>query len=315
MNDGPPSATPPAATTGWRALPLALTIFVGLATLVAFAGELWWVLDLLAHFRVQYLVVLVLLVGLALALRQRRTGLLAAALALVDLAALAPSCPGAASEAPVALSILSANVNAANDDHERLLEVIAARAPDVVVVLEVSPAWARVLEERLVDYPHREVRARGDNFGIALLSRVPLRAALETIGPSGWPPSIVATLGDGTTLIATHPPPPSSAEGAARRDVQLAAIAERVRGRDAPVIVVGDLNTTPWAPSFAALTEAGLSDTRVGLLVAPTWPTSFLPLGVPIDHCLAIGWRGVRHETLADIGSDHYPILVALARR
>lgn len=126
--------------TGWRAVPLALTLFAGLATIAAFAGDLWWVLDLLAHFRVQYLVLLVALALVALALRQRLAGAIAGALALVDLAALAPSCPGAAADGPAALTILSANVNSANADYERLLDTIpGSAAPPPAPPLPTAP--------------------------------------------------------------------------------------------------------------------------------------------------------------------------------
>lgn len=290
---------------------------LALPTLLGFVGGWWWPFDLLAHFRVQYLVIALVMVAVFAWRRSRAATLGAAVLALMNAAPVASSWLGAAAEGAPALRLLSANVNSANTGYAALSEEIARSKPDVVVVLEVSAGWASALEG-LTDYPVREVVARGDNFGIAVLSRGPMDAEVVHLGGPDGVPSIVARLDRGRplTLVATHPVPPTGAGGTAERDAQLVAVAEVARASGPNVVVVGDLNTTPWAASYGILTDAGLEDTRTGHGLQATWPAGFLPLAIPIDHCLVTPSLGAaRREVLDDVGSDHYPILVDLVWR
>ena len=80
------------------------------------------------------------------------------------------------------------------------------------------------------------------------------------------------------------------------------------------MIVIGDLNLTPWSPRFRALLDdGGLGDSRVGFGHHATWPVWFPLLLIPIDHVLADPEIKVyRREVGPAVGSDHYPVLVEL---
>ena len=82
-----------------------------------------------------------------------------------------------------------------------------------------------------------------------------------------------------------------------------------------PLIVAGDFNCTPWSPFFSDLLAAtGLHDSALGFGVWPTWNSSLLPLGLKIDHVLVTGGVVARnHQVGADVGSDHFPVIVDLA--
>jgi endonuclease/exonuclease/phosphatase (EEP) superfamily protein YafD len=82
-----------------------------------------------------------------------------------------------------------------------------------------------------------------------------------------------------------------------------------------PVVVVGDLNITPYSPLFQDwLARTGLTDTRRGRTLSPSWPVQLPIVGVPIDHCVVShDVVIVRHRRLPAFGSDHYPILAELA--
>lgn len=95
------------------------------------------------------------------------------------------------------------------------------------------------------------------------------------------------------------------------RNEQLEEIAEFVRDKPGHVVVLGDLNVTPWSKSFQKFTEsANLRDSRRGFGVNATWPAWLGGLGIPIDHCLVSEGIVVRNvETGESVGSDHRPLI------
>ena len=293
---------------------------VAAATVAAFFAKSGWLSELFTHFPLQYLMIAAAC-GAALAWRgHRRMALLAGSVVAVNLTVLlAPRPIGHRAEASVAegqgLSLLLTNVQRVNTRHHPIIQYIEAEKPDIVAVLEMDGEWRRDLDAGLAAYPHRLIREQENNFGIGVYSRVPLIAA-EVLDLSG---AGVASLlfrvrvgGKSVRILATHPVPPTSQEQAGIRDRQLAAIAAMATRGSTPMIVIGDLNLTPWSPRFQALLDQGaLADSRVGFGHHATWPTWFPLLWIPIDHVL-VG-RGIevyRRDIGPAVGSDHYPVLV-----
>ena len=294
-----------------------------LATLVGFLGPFWWGFELATHFRVQYALALGGFALILLALRQWGWSALFGAFALLNAALVAPAfwedepaTPGVAAGNSPTLRALLANVNADNRDSERLQRLIAESDPDVILLLEATP-W---LLDRLRDlgqrYPHRVAEPRDDLFGIALFSRHPfLQSGIVRFGDAISPPTITATINAGRrpfTLIGFHPWPPVSADLAEGRNEQLQALATRVRQSQVPVLVLGDLNLSPWSPWFTQLlTDTGLRDSRRGRGLQPSWPAGWWPLWIPIDHALFSAGIRIGHREIGPaIGSDHYPVIV-----
>lgn len=293
------------------------SVLACIATLAGFAGRSWWVLELTCHFRAQYALVLGLGALMMLAWRRVRWAVAFAAFALLDATVIAPrflTGAEAAAGGDPAFRALLANVNFDNRDYPRIRQAITDHDPDFVVLLEVTP-W---LLDRLADladrYPHRAAVPRADPFGIALLSRHPfLKAEVVQLGGAGFP-SIMAEFASGGqrfTLLATHPPPPTSAETARGRNDQLAALA--LFARQPRLLVLGDLNVTPWSPYFEDLSAvSGLRDSADGMGIQPSWPAGWPPLWIPIDHALFSEGIRIRKRKIGPaIGSDHYPLVVA----
>jgi endonuclease/exonuclease/phosphatase (EEP) superfamily protein YafD len=116
-------------------------------------------------------------------------------------------------------------------------------------------------------------------------------------------------------VVATHPVPPVSAAWAQRRNDHIGALAAWVAGRDGPVVVAGDLNTTAHSPVFRALlATARLRDSRRGAGIQPSWPSHLRPLGIAIDHILTSPAVLVHRRGLGlDVGSDHLPMWVEIS--
>ena len=112
-------------------------------------------------------------------------------------------------------------------------------------------------------------------------------------------------------LLATHLLCPCSPRGYRGQQRQIDDIIRIVGEGPEPVLMIGDLNATPWSRPWARLVEA------TGLRGAPglvaTWPSLLRPVGIPIDHVLGNGgiqvveaWAG------PDVGSDHRPLIAVV---
>lgn len=304
--------------------------FLFLLSLLAGFEAQGWPLDLTGHFRVQYLVIsLVLLPLLALtpATKIRTAGLvLVIPAASLNLYVLAPFCFAAKPKIlPTnnAIRLLQFNVNTANRAYSAFDKLIEKVQPNLLCLEEIDDGWKTHLESLKDKYPYQLIRPRPDNFGIALLSQYPiLKAQLLPLG-SAHVPTILARLNlnpkdELPILVAvTHPVPPILPEFVHMRDEQIKLLADELikakKNKD-PVIVAGDLNTTPWSSTIRDFTKrANLNDSILGRPWQSSWPTNNFLLSIPIDYiftspeitCLQ---RSIEHNC----GSDHYPVSVLL---
>jgi endonuclease/exonuclease/phosphatase (EEP) superfamily protein YafD len=320
-------------------------LFLCVPTLLAYLGRLHWGLDVCSHFRVQYLIALAVCAVVLVVVRGRwwlvvaGVGLAINAVEIVpwyfgrtaapdvattsvaagdEATADGASVDEAAAEEAARLTVLSANVWNSNTEHERLLELIAARDPDVVVVLEATEEWTRALEAIAGAYPYSVMHTRPDPFGIAVYSKRPLEGArIVTYGSAGMP-TIVATvrIGDeAVTLVATHPVPPRHARNWRLRNEQLDAVAAARAEFGDRLIVAGDFNASPFSPCLRRFVSAmGTADAKLryaskGYGVKATWPTFNRLLFTPLDHILVSDNLVVTDFRAGpEIGSDHLPV-------
>ena len=297
-------------------------VVTAVAALVGFVDSWWWIFDLFSHFRLQYLVVFSALTGWYLIRREWLKSGLATTGLIVNLAVVWPHWGGEAAPPPTAdrtsVRLLWWNVHSQNRNYAAFYELIRQESPDVIALAEITPRWEQELEPLKRDYPHVLIRAREDNFGMALYSRLPLRAAAVVYHDVEGVPMIRADIVRDEfsfRLFAVHAVPPSSAAWTRERDEQLAWLAGRIAEYGKPVVVAGDLNTTPWNYAFSRLLDGSrLRDRSGGLQL--TWPASFPPLYLPLDYCLTTPEIQVGSErTGPGSGSDHRPLLVELSGR
>lgn len=292
------------------------------ATVFGFLGRFSWFLDLFSHFRVQYALGLSVLGLLLLVGRRRTTAVAFFVFAGINLSVILPLYFGGQAPLPKDIHTLRAmllNVNTRLGDPQRVKQAIQGIDPDILVLEEISSQWMTDLAWLARSHAHCVVQPRDDNFGIGLFSKLPLdEQEIVYIGDADVP-SILATVDAGYArlrVIATHPLPPGSAEYSRWRNDQLDRIPDYVR-LDLPVILLGDLNITPWNYHFRRLlNRTGLLDSSKGQGVQPTWPNWSFFFRIPIDHCLHSHDVIVcRREVGPDVGSDHYPVIVDFALR
>lgn len=301
-------------------LPTAPGVIVCLATLFGFFGRFSWVMDLFSHFRVQYFLTLAILGFLFLLMRRRRTAVIFIAFACINLVTILPlyfSDQDAASKTGYVMRAMLLNVNTHLGDPERVKQVVQEVDPDILVLEEINFQWVQDLKWLVNSHPHSCVQAREDNFGIGLFSKFPLmEEEIVYIGDIKLP-SIVATVDTGREkirVIATHPLPPTSAAYSRWRNDQLEKLPDYVRS-PLPTILLADLNVTPWSYHFRKLLRrTGLINSSRGYGIQPTWPRSFPLLSIPLDHFLHSSEIFIVNKTIgADVGSDHYPVIVDFA--
>lgn len=301
-----------------------------LPTVLAFFASWWWLADLAVHFRPQ-LTAVALVATVALVILRKPVACAAATFALVvNGVALVPTyatsanaaaeLAAVASSGTSALRIAAANVYYGNDDFERVSQWIRDVSPDVIVLVEVTPAWQRALDEALAAYPERVYAGDERGRGVWMLSRLPFTQHGVVSLARGTDPDVAARvrLGDRELMIfGVHATWPAGAANSDRRNRELAALGERSREAGVPVVAIGDLNVTAYSPHFRNLLAAGrLSDAAPARCAGHTWPTFFPLAGIRIDHMLTSAEVEVLDCSRGpQIGSDHLPVLLTVALR
>jgi endonuclease/exonuclease/phosphatase (EEP) superfamily protein YafD len=301
----------------------ALCLGVVLGTLVRWLGRWHWLCELTTHFVVQ---ATVLAAGATLLLVIRRHGKLAALSACLTLFNAAEWVPFYVLNTPEtniegsgeSLVVVSANVYSRNRNSKTLPQWLREIRADVVFISEVDPWWAEQIESWKADWPHQIIRPRSDNFGLAIISRVPISQS-NVFFLEGDIPAVCCQIEapcGAWTIVGLHPLPPTGARNSLLRNQQLQTAAERIQSLPAPRVVLGDLNASSSSPVFRDfLSATGLQDSRQGFGWQPTWPAGNRLLRIPIDHCLLEPGVQVMHRSVGpDIGSDHLPVQCQLTR-
>jgi len=277
-----------------------------------------WPCPLLEHFRVQYVAGGAVVVACAAALRERGYLDLAAIATLAHLLTITPDLCRRPPPLPVdgaALRVLVLNVHTESTGFDQVRRLIDDVRPDLIGLVEVDRRWLDAIAPAVAGYAGRLEQPRGDNFGVALYARQPLTGSIETLA-SPLPSAVARVTIDGATLevILVHPLPPMSQAALAAQGAELDAVADRARRSTGPVVVMGDLNATPWSTPFRRLiARSGLCDSRAGFGVEASFPASSAVLRIPIDHLLASCAIGVRDRRIErDVGSDHLPVVLEL---
>ncbi len=284
-------------------------------------GRYGWFLDLLSHFRLQYMVVCV--VVLLLALIRRRTWLVFVTvisllwnLQIVYAFNQTADVLQTTDEKP--LRVMTFNVMFDNDNHVAVIEHVMKANADIVCLLETDETWRTSLEPLRVKYPYRFEGMNEGKFGIACFTRLPMKSSeLKRFTVWGLPTLLLTLdhLGRRLTFIGTHPMPPIGGLNAHEWRSQLSEIGSMVSSIEGEVIVAGDFNATPWCEGMRLLCEkSGLQFRSVDPVWPPTWGLR-LPMMISIDHVLVKGGLTVRKREIGpDLGSDHRPVLVEIVR-
>lgn len=298
-----------------------LTVVSGLLTACGFLGNIHWFLEIFSHFIAWYAVGTGILAVVLWFSGHPRWALAAAA--LVTIQAMLPlswywPAPGSGAAATSNCRLLLANVLSENTDTASFLALVERTKPDLICVQEVSRQWEESLSILDGSYPVHLSLSRGDNFGIAIYSRLPgPQPEIVFQREFGVPAMALRFTRNGreVSLLNVHTLPPAGRRYASTRNAQLDAINAWLRKRTGLAIVMGDLNTSIYSPRYRRLIRGtGAKNVRAGYGPLGTWPSWVPLLRLPLDQCLVKGdMRVVRCAVEEAGGSDHLPLLVDLA--
>jgi endonuclease/exonuclease/phosphatase (EEP) superfamily protein YafD len=289
-----------------------------LGSMAGFLGRYAWWLDIGSHFRVQYTVLFSVLAICYLAGKKRGWAVACLSLAVINFIPVAAYRFPTREYDPItgpSLKVTLMNVNTQMGKPDEVAKFLQEENPDVVVLEEINDEWIRLLSPSLNGYPGRIIQTREDNFGIGVFTRTGIISTQVVYFGAAGVPSIIAAMnlgGKPFTLVATHPLPPGGAEYSQFRNEHLDCIAGYVITNKGPLILLGDLNITPWSPRYRDfIRKSGLVNSSRGRAIHPSWP-SFAPLFlIPIDHCLHNAGIAIKSERVGkSIGSDHFPVIV-----
>jgi len=280
----------------------ALTIIIA-TTVIGLLARHHWVADIFTNLRMQQVIGLIC-VGVVFAVgRQWKWLVVTAVLLCVHIPWFAPALVRAIATgdqevlSQSKLVVMTANVLTSNRKQDAILKQIESADADVFAILELGAPLRNRLEAELAEtYPHRtSVPQDGGNFGIGLYSRYPMSDVDSFSTNFDDIKSIAATVETDSAsfrIIATHPLPPIGKSGFQSRNEHMRILGERVsnfrREMKMPVVVMGDLNLTPWSPLFGDFeTQSGLKQATGGNEIVPTWYAKpFFPFGLVLDHVL-----------------------------
>lgn len=290
-----------------------------LGTILGFFGRFWWAFDLLANFRVQYAAVLIV-TGIVYGLTMGRiTSVIFLAAAIANIVVIVPfftDQPPAAASDSGELRVVTFNVSASNVRRSETLSWMTESGADLGFIMESSSDWDGALLTLDPAYQVVATVPLDRTFGITAIGRGDAVGEVIRLGEAREPIlRITTSIGEEPVVVyAVHPRSPTSEMRAEIRDETLAALADRIRQEEDPVIVVGDLNATPWSAAFQALTkDARLNDSMRGYGLQPTWPDSNILFSIPIDHVLySDELTTISRDIGPDLGSDHRPLEVVI---
>lgn len=244
------------------------------------------------------------------------------------------------------ISVLIYNVLHDNPEVEALRRLIRETDPDVILLSEPTQWWLEQLDGLETDYPYTMMAPQENHYGMLLYSRFELidpeiRFLVEPAIPS-FRVNVRLLSGEVVTFYGVHPRPPGlkreesaktreETDGAAEddpgktevgeredadlRDAELLLVAKEVaENGDQPVIVGGDFNDVAWSHSTRLFQRiGGFLDPRIGRGLFNSYDARHPVMRYPLDHVYASRHFGlVELRRLANIGSDHFPMLVVL---
>jgi endonuclease/exonuclease/phosphatase (EEP) superfamily protein YafD len=315
--------------------PIAFTVlvlggFFSMLGVVSWFGSLHWTIELLSHFRAYYF-----LIGAALALTALALGLYGAA-AVVGLVGLingiaawpyiAPPTGYIDPHGPPPVRLLWANLHNWGTDLVALRDLVEWEKPDIAIFTELAATHEPTLRKLRGLLPYQSTMNHNGPLDLMLLSKVAPELVHFDLTSGASAPVLVSRIcvpGQEVclTVLGLHTSRPFPHAGGAR-DRQLdyaASVARKHLDRGERVVLLGDLNVTPYSPVFhRMLAKSGLQDSTVMWSERPrgplaTWWVRNTGIGLPIDHALVgPGMRVAERRLGTPVGSDHLPLIIDL---
>ena len=212
------------------------------------------------------------------------------------------------------IRIVSANLASGRADASSFARLVESLSPDVVAVQELARWQAQALAAVL---PFGRLESRPHRMGIALRQPACVRN-IPLAGRDAFAADVSTVSGESLTVVNAHIIAPHMGlpwRVAALRDRQVRGLEAYLRSAPRPLLLVGDLNSTPLWPAYrrltAFLTDAAVATARLDQRrPRRTWGIRYGPRLFRIDHVLVAGVVVDRVQVLPVAGSNHYAVVV-----
>lgn len=311
-------------------------IFIAIFTALGYLGDKFFLFDIMSQFSLQYYILgFILFIGLIILNKFIKTPKWALILCILIIAInsfqLIPWKRQMKPEMFVSdmeMRISLMNVLTSNNGYNAVLKNINKFKPDVIFLEEVNNEWLKNMSELDKIYPYSIKYPREDNFGVALYSREPFKTSEIRYFGHFEIPLIVCSIekyNKKLKIIGIHTTPPSNQDYFVNRNEMLSKLADYVKDEKIPTIVIGDLNTALYSPTYKKfIKQSKLINARKNFGIIPSWSPKSRDINgikfdrlmkfamIPIDHVLHSSKIHITHiETGKSIGSDHLPIEVS----
>lgn len=297
------------------------------AALVAHGGMVSARADILTHFAPFWLAGALVVVGygLLLAPKALRTvflvvggvGVIASG-ALIAPELIRPMSPRAPESAPNQIKLVQFNVWGRNADLEETAQWIVDQDADIVVIEEASRTVRDAVLRR------RAYHVVCGHCQVMIFSKLKPVDSGAPASPAGLPRPPIArgtyrNAGGEFIVLGAHYTWPTQGSMQQQQGKRLAWVLDHYPKE--AMILTGDFNSTPWSYSRRREDQMfGLERRTKALFSWPAGEVSRQRIKVPfpflpIDHVYAgKSWRTVSVERGPALGSDHFPVIVTLAR-
>ena len=219
------------------------------------------------------------------------------------------------------VSLLIANVKMENRNSAQLRKIIDQAEPDIILIVEADAWWASEFACFADSHPFNVRRPQENYYGMLLYSRLELLRSEVCFLIQDDVPSIRAgiRLAEGTEveIHCLHPRPPVPQETAqsTERDAELVVVGKETKGKQLPIIVMGDLNDVAWSrTNYLFQRISGLLDPRIGRGFYNSFHAGYFFLRFPLDHFFhSTHFRLIELRRLGYFGSDHFPMFIRLS--
>lgn len=212
------------------------------------------------------------------------------------------------------VSLLAANVLQDNTQFDLFISEIERYDPDIVLTMESDSNWEEALKKIENNYPHQIKAPNEKYYGMHLYSKKEIGEAkinylIEDIVPSiHFEYNITENTSVHFECLHPAPPSPTENETSKERDAELMIVAKKIRERNEPTVVCGDMNDVVWSRvtrMFKKMTN--MIDPRIGRGFFSTYHADYWFMRFPLDHLfhtkdLFVG----KMERSKNFGSDHF---------
>ena len=220
------------------------------------------------------------------------------------------------------IGIFLTNVKMSNRKAEPLKDLIALKNPDLILAMEIDKWWNKELQGLKKEYPYSHHVINEVAYGMVLYSKLPIEDIevhyLNNENVPSFESILVLPKGQKIKLYCVHPVPPVYFEklpdNVGQKENALVQMGHKIKSRNLPVLVAGDLNDVVWS-RIDKLTGTNnlLFDIRVGRGFYSSYNAENIFNRWPLDHVFVTNeFRLKKLELLPHIGSDHFPYYVEL---